>query len=58
MPFDDLQKMLDYFSYKQDIKNSKATKEQIDELIKDAKSGWWEKNKHRFPGLFEENESN
>ena len=47
----DIQRMLDYLAYKQAIKNSQATQEQIDELAKEAKSGWWEKNKDRFPGL-------
>jgi len=46
--------MLDYLSYKQAIKDSQATSEQIDSLDKEMKKGWWEKNKHRFPGLLEE----
>jgi predicted trehalose synthase len=47
----DIQRMLDYLTYKQAIQNSQATQEQIDELAKEAKSGWWERNKDRFPGL-------
>ncbi len=47
----DIQRMLDYLAYKNAIKNSQATQEQIDELAKEAKSGWWEKNKDRFSGL-------
>lgn len=47
----DIQRMLDYLAYKQAIQNSQATQEQIDELAKEAKSGWWERNKDRFPGL-------
>ncbi|MEZ4888736.1 MAG: hypothetical protein R3E32_28680 [Chitinophagales bacterium] len=49
----DIQRMLDYLSYKQAIKNSKATQNQIDDLAKEVKKGWWEKNKHRFPGIEE-----
>ncbi len=47
----DIQRMLDYLSYKQAIKGSKATQDDIDKLAKDVKKGWWEKNKHRFPDL-------
>jgi len=47
----DIQRMLDYLAYKQAIKDSQATQEQVDELAKEAKQGWWEKNKGRFPGL-------
>lgn len=50
---DDIQRMLDYLSYKQAIQKSQATQEQIDELAKEVKTGWWEKNKNRFPGLHE-----
>lgn len=50
---DDIQRMLDYLSYKQAIQKSQATQEQIDELAKKVKTGWWEKNKDRFPGLHE-----
>lgn len=47
----DIQRMLDYLSYKQALKNSKATQEEIDELARQVKKGWWEKNKQRFPGI-------
>jgi len=47
----DIQRMLDYLSYKQTIQGSKATQKDIDELAKEVKKGWWEKNKHRFPDL-------
>ena len=48
---DHLQRMLDYLSYKQAIRNSKASSEEIEELSQEIKKGWWEKNKGRFPGL-------
>lgn len=47
----DIQRMLDYLAYKQAIQNSQATQEQIDELAKEAKKGWWERNMDRFPDL-------
>ncbi|WP_169315682.1 hypothetical protein [Haliscomenobacter hydrossis] len=46
-----IQRMLDCLAYKQAIKNSQATQEQVDQLVKEAKSGWWERNKDRFPRL-------
>lgn len=48
---DDIQRMLDYLSYKQAIKDSQASTEDIDKLAKEVKRGWWDKNKHRFPDL-------
>ena len=39
--------------FEQAIQNGQATQAQIDELAKEAKSGWWERNKDRFPGLEE-----
>lgn len=43
------QKQREYFE--QAIQNSQATQEQMDELAKEAKSGWQEWNKDRLPGL-------
>jgi len=50
---EDIQRMLNYLAYKQAIKESEATQEEIDTLAKEVKSGWWEANKHRFPGIME-----
>ncbi|MEZ4825416.1 MAG: hypothetical protein R3C61_03855 [Bacteroidia bacterium] len=50
---EDIQRMLDYLSYKQAIRNSQATTAQIDLLAKEVKKGWWEKNKHWLSGLQE-----
>lgn len=47
----DIQRLLDYLSYKRAIQKSQATQEQIDALAKEVKQGWWEKNKGRFPGI-------
>lgn len=51
---DDIQRFLNYLSYKQAIKDSKATQSQIDALAKEVKKGWWEANKHRFKDLLNE----
>ena len=45
-----LQHMLDYFTYVESGSKGSVTQELIDELAKEAKAGWWEKNKHRFVG--------
>lgn len=49
----DIQRMLDYLSYKQAIRASQATNTQIDLLAKEVKKGWWEKNKHWLSDLKE-----
>ena len=43
-----LQRILDYIKFREIASKSKATQEQIDELAKESKSTWWEKNKNRF----------
>ena len=43
-----LQKILDYLKFKEIASKSKATQDQIDELARESKSRWWEKNKRRF----------
>ena len=48
---EDIQRMLNYLSYKRAIKDSQATEEQISQLAKEAKKGWWKKNKDRFSDL-------
>ena len=47
----DIQNIINYFEYVNIAKKSKATQEQIEALAKEAKSGWWEKNKERFRGV-------
>lgn len=48
--YSDIQYLLDYFNFQLEVAKSKATQEEIDALAKEVKSGWWEKNKHRFEG--------
>lgn len=47
----DVQNILNYFEYVNLVSKSEATQEDIDELAKKAKSGWWEKNKERFKDI-------
>ena len=51
LAIDDIQRLLDYISYKQSIKDSQATQDQIDELAREVNKDWWERNKDRFPDL-------
>ena len=44
----DVQQVLNYFNYVELVGNSEATQEEIDELAKESKKGWWEANKDRF----------
>ena len=43
-----LQRLVDYLIYKESTSNSNATQEQVDKLAKEAKKGWWKKNRKRF----------
>jgi predicted trehalose synthase len=43
-----LQRLVDYLVYKEATSNSNATQEQVDKLARDAKKGWWKKNRKRF----------
>jgi hypothetical protein len=46
----EIQDMLNYFKYVQIGSGSRVTDQQIEELAKEGKSGWWERNKSRFIG--------
>ncbi|MGB3546919.1 MAG: hypothetical protein WBA17_08080 [Saprospiraceae bacterium] len=46
----ELQNMLNYFKYVRVGGASQVTDAELEELAKDAKSSWWEKNKNRFLG--------
>ncbi len=41
----ELQRLVDYLTYKEATANSKATQEQVDKLAKDVKKGWWKANR-------------
>jgi len=43
-----LQRLVDYLSYKEATARSEATQAEIDELAKEVKKGWWDKNRKRL----------
>jgi len=43
-----LQRILDYIKFRETASKSKVTQKQIDELARESKSSWWEKNKSKF----------
>ncbi len=43
-----LQRILDYIKFRETAAKSKVTQKQIDELARESKSSWWEKNKSKF----------
>lgn len=46
--WEELELMIRYIKYKENISQSKATQDQIDQLARDVNKQWWEENKHRF----------
>ncbi len=46
--WEDLELMIRFIKYKQNISKSKATQDEIDQLARDVNKQWWEENKHRF----------
>jgi len=46
--WEDLELMIRFIKYKQNVSNSKATQEEIDQLAREVNKQWWEENKQRF----------
>ena len=44
----DLQKLIDFISYKEVTAKTKANQNDIDKLATTVKKGWWKKNKSRL----------
>ncbi len=44
----ELQRLVDYLTYKEATAKSKAKQADVDKLAKDVKAGWWAKNRSRF----------
>ncbi len=44
----ELQRLVDYLTYKEATANSKASQEQVDTLAKEVKKGWWKENRSRL----------
>lgn len=45
---DELQEFADYFEFLEISKNSKATQEEVDSLVKEIKKGRWESTKEKI----------
>lgn len=45
---DDLQAMIDFFEYIQIVKKSKASQQDVDDLVKEVKKGRWAKTKSKL----------
>lgn len=43
-----LQRLVDYLTYKEATSKSKAKQQDVDNLAKEVKNGWWSKNRNRF----------
>ncbi len=46
--WEELELMIRYIKYRENVSQSKATQDQIDQLARDVNKQWWEENKHRF----------
>ena len=46
--WEDLELMIRFIKYKQNVSKSSATQEEIDQLARDVNKQWWEENKQRF----------
>ena len=45
---EDLELMIRFVKYKQNVSKSKATQDEIDQLARDVNKQWSEQNKYRF----------
>ena len=46
--WEDLELMIRFIRYKENVSRSQASQEEIDQLARDVNKQWWEENKHRF----------
>jgi hypothetical protein len=46
--FEEIQRFIDLMKYKEATARSQATQEDVDEIAKSAKKGWWQANRERF----------
>ncbi len=45
---EEIQRFLNYLTYKENTAKSKTSQAEVDELAKQVNKNWWERNKHRF----------
>lgn len=48
--WEDLELMLRFIRYRENVAKSEAKQEDIDQLAREVNKQWWEENKHRFLG--------
>jgi len=46
--FSEIQRLIDFITYKEITKESKAIQEDVDKLASEINKNWWEANKDRF----------
>lgn len=46
--WEDLELMLRFIRYRENVAKSEAKQEDIDQLAREVNKQWWEENKHRF----------
>lgn len=46
--WEDLELMIRFIKYRENVSKSKAKQEDIDKLAREVNKQWWEENKHRF----------
>ncbi len=44
----ELQRFLNYLTFKENTAKSKAKQEEVDEMARQINRTWWDRNKHRF----------
>lgn len=50
--WEDLELMIRFIKYRENVAKSKAKQEDIDQLARSVNKQWWEENKHRFLKIF------
>ena len=48
IPWEDLQLMLNFIKYRENVATSRANQEDIDAIASEINKNWWAENKHRF----------
>lgn len=43
-----LQRLIDYIKFREIASKSKANEDEINNLVRESKADWWERNKNRF----------
>ncbi|HOZ83182.1 MAG TPA: hypothetical protein PLU85_10985 [Bacteroidia bacterium] len=43
-----LQRLIDFLTYKEATSKSKAKQSEVDKLAKEAKKGWWKRNRSKL----------